>query len=76
MQVLHLQGEEESWQVQEKVDVGILVGYSSSPMFYRVYNEVIDKVEESYDVEFDETNGSQGEQAFEDCDVGEEPLRQ
>ena len=31
-------------------------------------------VEETYDVEFDDSNGSQG--AYENLDVGDEPLRE
>ena len=42
---------------------------------YRVFNNATGLVEETYDVEFDESNGSQG--AIENCDdVGNEPLRE
>ena len=42
---------------------------------YRVFNHATDLVEETYDVEFDESNGSQG--AHENLDdVGDEPLRE
>jgi hypothetical protein len=41
---------------------------------YRVFNHATGVVEETYDVEFDETNGSQG--ALENLDdVGDGPLR-
>ena len=42
---------------------------------YRVLNHATGLVEETYDVEFDESNGSQG--AHENLDdVGDEPLRE
>jgi hypothetical protein len=42
---------------------------------YRVFNHATSLVEKTYDVEFDETNGSQG--AHENLDdIGEEPLRE
>ena len=42
---------------------------------YRVFNHATGLVEKTYDVEFNETNGSQG--AHENLDdVGEEPLRE
>ena len=41
---------------------------------YRVFNQATGLVEETYDLEFDETNGSQGANENLD-DVGDEPLR-
>ena len=50
-----------------------LVGYSSKSKAYRVFNHATGLVEETYDVEFDESNGSQV--AHENLDdVGDEPL--
>jgi hypothetical protein len=58
---------------QRQRDIGLLLGYSSKFKTYRVSNHVTSVVEETYDVEFDETNGSQG--ALENLDdVGDEPL--
>ena len=45
---------------QRRCDIGFLVGYSSKYKAYRVFNHATDLVEETYDVEFDESNGSQG----------------
>jgi hypothetical protein len=60
---------------QRCCDIGFLIGYSSKSKAYRVFNHATDLVEETYDVEFDESNGSQG--AIENCDdVGDEPLRE
>jgi hypothetical protein len=51
------------------------LGYSLKSKAYRVFNHAIGVVEETYDMEFDETNGSQG--ALENLDdVGDEPLRE
>ena len=47
---------------QSKVDEGFLLGYSSCSKAYRVYNKSCGIIEETYDVEFDETNGSHEEQ--------------
>ena len=47
---------------QSKYDKGFLLGYSSCSKPYRVYNKTHGIVEEAYDVEFDETNGSHNEQ--------------
>jgi transposase InsO family protein len=44
---------------QSKCDEGFLLGYSSCSKAYRVYNKTHGIVEETYDVEFDETNDSQ-----------------
>ena len=52
-----------------------LVGYSSKFKAYRVFNHATSLVEETYDMKFDESNGSQG--AHDNLnDVGEEPLRE
>ena len=60
---------------QRRCDIGFLVGYSSKSKAYRVFNHATGLVEETYDVEFDESNGSQG--AHENLDdVGDEPLRE
>jgi hypothetical protein len=59
---------------QRRCDIGFLVGYSSKSKAYRVFNHATGLVEETYNVEFDESNGSQG--AIENYDdVGDEPLR-
>jgi hypothetical protein len=60
---------------QRRCDIGFLLGYSSKSKAYQVFNHATRVVEETYDVEFDETNGSQG--ALENLDdVGDEPLRE
>jgi hypothetical protein len=59
---------------QSKCDEGLLLGYSLNSKAYRVYNQSMGLVEETSDVEFDETNGSQEEQKNLD-DVGNEGLR-
>jgi hypothetical protein len=59
---------------QSKCDEGFLLGYSLKSKSYRVYNQSSDLVEETSDVEFDETNGSQEEQENLD-NVGNEGLR-
>jgi hypothetical protein len=59
---------------QSKCDEGFLLGYSLNSKAYRVYNQNSGLVEETSDVEFDETNGSQEEQENLD-DVGNEGLR-
>ena len=48
---------------------GFLLGYGSNSHTYRVYNNFTQKVEETVDVKFDESNGSQVEQF--PIDVGE-----
>ena len=47
---------------QRKCDEGFLLGYSSCSKAYRVYNKIHGIVEETYDVEFNETNRSHDEQ--------------
>jgi hypothetical protein len=60
---------------QRRCDICFLLGYSLKSKVYRVFNHATSVVEETYDVEFDETNGSQG--AVENLDdVGDEPLRE
>jgi hypothetical protein len=56
---------------QSKCDEGFLLGYSLKSKAYRVYNQSSGLVEETSDVQFDETNGSQEEQENLD-DVGNE----
>jgi transposase InsO family protein len=46
---------------QSKCDQGFLIGYSLNSKAYRVYNQSSGLVEETSDVKFDETNGSQEE---------------
>jgi hypothetical protein len=46
---------------QSKCDEGFLLGYSSNSKAYRVYNKSNGFVKEAYDVQFDETMGSQDE---------------
>jgi transposase InsO family protein len=43
---------------QRCCDISFLVGYSSKSKAYRVFNHATSLVEEIYDVEFDESNGS------------------
>jgi hypothetical protein len=57
---------------QSKCDEGFLVGYSSNSKAYRVYNKSMGFVEEAYDVQFDETMGSQDEKENLDDVRGEE----
>jgi hypothetical protein len=57
---------------QSKCDEGFLLGYSSNSKAYRVYNKSKGFVEEAYDVQFDETMGSQDEKENLDDVRGEE----
>ena len=60
---------------QRCCDIGFLVGHSLKSKAYWVFNHATGLVEETYDVEFDESNGSQG--AHENLDdVGDKPLRE
>jgi len=43
---------------QRRCDIGYLVGYSSKSKAYSVFNHATNMVEETFDVELDETNGS------------------
>ena len=45
---------------QRRCDIGFMVGYSANAKAYRVYNESTGIVEETYDVEFDESNERYG----------------
>ena len=60
---------------QRCCDIGFLVGYSSKSKAYRVFNHATGSVEETSDVEFDESNGSQGAHKNLD-DIGDESLRE
>jgi hypothetical protein len=57
---------------QSKCDERFLFGYSSNSKAYRVYNKSKRFVEESYDVQFDQTMGSQDEKENLDDVRGEE----
>ncbi|WVZ97686.1 hypothetical protein U9M48_043200 [Paspalum notatum var. saurae] len=59
---------------EKRCGVGFFVGYASNSKAYRVFNQTTGMMEETCDVEFDETNGSQGEM-FSHDDVDDEPLR-
>ncbi|WVZ50988.1 hypothetical protein U9M48_002184 [Paspalum notatum var. saurae] len=58
---------------QRHCDIGFLLGYSSKSKAYRVFNNATGMVEETYDVEFDESKGSQGAHV-DVVDIDEEPL--
>src|SRR5438105_4124056 len=45
---------------QRRCDIGFMVGYSANAKAYRVYNESTGIVEETYDMEFDESNERYG----------------
>ncbi|WVZ52804.1 hypothetical protein U9M48_003826 [Paspalum notatum var. saurae] len=59
---------------EKHCDVGFFVGYASNSKAYCVFNQTTGMIEETCDVEFDETNDSQGEM-FSHDDVDDEPLR-
>jgi hypothetical protein len=61
------------YKFQSKCDEGVLLRYSSNSKAYRVYNKSKGFVEEAYDVQFDETMGSQDEKENLD-DVRDEEL--
>jgi hypothetical protein len=46
---------------ESRVDEGIFVGYASNSKAYRVFNNSTRVIEETCDVEFDESNGSHGD---------------
>jgi hypothetical protein len=46
---------------ESRCDEGFFLGYASNSKAYRVFNKTSGLVEETCDVEFDESNGSQGE---------------
>ncbi|WVZ80284.1 LOW QUALITY PROTEIN: hypothetical protein U9M48_027775 [Paspalum notatum var. saurae] len=54
-------------------DIGFLLDYSSRSKAYRVFNNATGMVGETYDVEFDESNGSQGAHV-DVVDIDEKPL--
>ncbi|WVZ76984.1 hypothetical protein U9M48_024890 [Paspalum notatum var. saurae] len=58
---------------QKRCDIGFLLGYSSKSKAYRVFNNATGMVEETYDMEFDESNGFQGAHV-DVVDIDEEPL--
>ncbi|WVZ62398.1 hypothetical protein U9M48_012154 [Paspalum notatum var. saurae] len=58
---------------QRRCDIGFLLGYSSKSKAYCVFNNATGMVEETYDVEFDESNGSQGAHV-DVVDIDEKPL--
>jgi len=60
---------------ERRCDVGIFLGYASNSKAYRVFNQTSGLVEESCDIEFDETNGSQ-EESFGHDEIDDEPLRE
>jgi hypothetical protein len=60
---------------ESRVDEGIFVDYASNSKAYRVFNNSTRVIEGTCDVEFDESNGSQGD-GFCCNDVGKEPLRE
>jgi hypothetical protein len=74
MQMLYIKENTRISKFQSKCDEGFLHGYSFNSKVYRVYNQSSGLVEETSDVEFDETKGSQEEQIFLDV-VGNEGLR-
>jgi hypothetical protein len=47
---------------QSKCNEGFLLSYSLNSKAYRVYNQILGLDEETNDVKFDETNGSQEQQ--------------
>ena len=50
-----------------------MLGYSTKSKAYRIFNTTTGCVEETYDVDFDESNGSQGAHV-DVVDIGDEPL--
>jgi hypothetical protein len=60
---------------ESRVDEDIFVVYASNSKAYRVFNNCTRVIEETCDVEFDESNGSQGD-GFCCDDVGKQPLRE
>jgi hypothetical protein len=60
---------------ESRVDEGIFVGYASNSKAYRVFNNSTRVIEETCDVEFDESNGSHGD-GFCCDDVGKKTLRE
>ena len=60
---------------QKRCDIGFMLGYSTKSKAYRVFNTATDCIEETYDVEFDESNGSHGAHV-DALDVGDELLEE
>jgi hypothetical protein len=60
---------------ESRVDEGIFVGCASNSKAYRVFNNSTRVIQETCDVEFDDSNGFQGD-GFCCDDVGKEPLRE
>ena len=58
-----------------RVDEGFFLGYASKSKAYRVFNQTSGLVEETCDVEFDESNGSQEEVIGYD-NVGDEEIEE
>jgi hypothetical protein len=46
------------WKFESRVDEGMLVGYASNSKAYKVFNNSTRVIEETFDVKFDESNGS------------------
>jgi hypothetical protein len=46
---------------ESRVDEGMLVGYASNSKAYRVFNNSTRVIEETCDMDFDESNGTQGD---------------
>jgi hypothetical protein len=59
---------------ESRCDEDFLHGYASNSKAYRVFNKISGQVEETCDVEFDESNGSQGEVVGYDH-VGDEEIQ-
>jgi hypothetical protein len=72
--MLYLRKDSRFSKFEKKCDEGFLCGCSSNSKAYRVFNKTHGIIEEAYDVEFDETNGSQDENENLD-DVGGVQLR-
>ena len=60
---------------QRRCDIGFMLGYSTKSKAYRIFNEAAGLVEKTYDVEFDESNGSQGAHV-DVVDIGDKPLEE
>jgi hypothetical protein len=72
--MLHLGKEGRHSKFAPKAVEGFLLGYDTNTKAYRVFNRSSGLVEVSSDVVFDETNGSQREQAdLDDIDEHEVP---
>jgi hypothetical protein len=60
---------------ESRCDERFFLGYASNSKAYRVFNKIFGRVEETCDVEFDESNGSQGEVVGYDH-VGDEEVQE